>query len=74
MYIKKTNVIETRTVNRVLRKVQCPYCKVYLETVPLYVTAMICWNCSKEFRIEQDEIKLVNPEFGGRTILRGVIK
>uniref|UniRef100_A0A6M3X6A8 Uncharacterized protein n=1 Tax=viral metagenome TaxID=1070528 RepID=A0A6M3X6A8_9ZZZZ len=82
MYIKKTNVIETRTVDRVLRKVQCPYCKTLLETVPEYITAMICWNrqCSKEFRIEQDPMKIVDSTLpsvsgkAGRTVLRGVIK
>jgi DNA-directed RNA polymerase subunit RPC12/RpoP len=74
MYIKKTNVVEIRSTTNTFRKVQCPYCKVCLESVAEYITAMICWNCDREFRIEQDKTKIVNSVFGGRTILRGVIK
>lgn len=56
-YIKKTNVIETRETSGIIKRVQCPYCYTYLEPIPEYVTAMLCWKCKKEFRIERDKGK-----------------
>lgn len=77
VYIKTTNVISRRTTTNSLKKVQCPYCKTFLESVSEYTTAMICWQCDKEFRIEQDESKISNSdEYSStkRTVLKGVIK
>ena len=54
-YIKKTNVIETRESVGIIKRVQCPYCFVFLEPIPEFVTAMLCWRCKKEFRIERDK-------------------
>lgn len=77
MYIKKTNVVTERKTDGTVKKVQCPYCKVFLEPIPRYVTAMICWKCDKEFRIEHDPEKIVSPEAPSvkgdttRTIIRG---
>lgn len=77
MYIKKTNVVVERETVSTCKKVQCPYCRVYLEPVPEYITAMICWGCKKEFRIEHDPEKTISPEIPSekgvttRTIMRG---
>ena len=60
-YIKKTNIIEERKSEGTIKRVRCPYCKTFLVPVSSYVTAMICWKCRKEFRIEQDEDKWENP-------------
>ena len=49
-----TNVIGTRESIDIIKRVRCPYCHTFLEHVPGYITAMLCWNCKKEFRIEQD--------------------
>ena len=54
-FIKTTNIISRRTTINTLKKVQCPYCKTHLESISEYITAMICWHCAKEFRIEQDD-------------------
>ena len=56
-YIKKTNIIKTREPLGFVKTVKCPYCNTFLEPVPSYVTAMLCWHCGKEFRIEQDSEK-----------------
>jgi len=56
-YIKKTNIVEIREIYENIKKVRCPYCHTYLEHIPRYITAMICWHCKKEFRIEQDSEK-----------------
>lgn len=56
-YIKKTNIIEIREFTETIKRVRCPYCHTFLEHVPRYVTAMKCWQCKKEFRIEQDSEK-----------------
>ena len=76
-YIKKTNNISRRTITSTLKKVRCPYCKTYLESVSEYTTAMICWHCDKKFRIEQDESRILNDDESNkitRTILKGVLK
>lgn len=65
-YIKKTNVVSFREITDSIRKVQCPYCKTFLEPVPTHVTAMLCWKCNKEFRIEHDQDKIC--EFEARKI------
>lgn len=56
-YIKKTSIIEVRKIYDNIKRVRCPYCLIYLEHIPEYVTAMKCWQCKKEFRIEQDSEK-----------------
>ena len=76
-FIKKTVVVTTSETTQTIKTVQCPYCKVHLEPVPKYVTAMICWKCSKEFRIEVDPDKIIAPELPSvtgqvqRTMMRG---
>lgn len=65
MYIKKTNIINFEIYEKSLKIVQCPYCHTFLKSVPKYVTAMICWQCKKEFRIEQDHTKFEKPQEGG---------
>ncbi len=60
-YIKTTNVIIDKEQTSYTREVQCPYCHTFLRPIPDYVTAMKCWHCNKEFRIEQDINKLISP-------------
>ena len=62
-YLKKTNIIERRETTGVIKRVRCPYCYTFLDNVPKYVTAMLCWNCNKEFRIEEDSEKWNKPDF-----------
>lgn len=75
-FIKTTNIIKEDITEDIIRTVQCPYCKTYLKHVPRYITAMKCWHCKKEFRIQQDEDKIIEIPTGGakRTSLRGIIK
>lgn len=56
-YIKKTNMVETRQLYEDIKRIRCPYCHTFLEHIPKYVTAMLCWNYKKEFRVEQDSDK-----------------
>jgi DNA-directed RNA polymerase subunit RPC12/RpoP len=58
-FIKTTNVVldDTIQIEKTIRTVQCPYCKVYLKGISLNITAMKCWKCKKEFRIQQDKSK-----------------
>ena len=71
MYIKKTNVMKSRTTTSTIHTVQCPYCKTFLESISPYITAMICWRCNKEFRIERDKNKIIEPPSGmSRTMIR----
>lgn len=65
MYIKKTNTISFEISEKSLKIVECPYCRTFLKPVPEYVTAMICWHCKKEFRIEQDHMKFEKQQEGG---------
>jgi len=76
VFIKTTNVIEDQEIKETIRKVQCPYCKIHMKSIPEYVVSMICWNknCQSEFRIEKDSSKHKNCLFGGRTMYQGVIK
>ena len=75
-FIKTTNTIGVEVIEETIRAVQCPYCNTYLKHVPGYITAMKCWHCKKEFRIQQDKDKIIEiPEHGAkRTSLRGIIK
>ena len=57
-FMKKTNVMATRRTTATIKSVQCPYCKTHLEPIQKYVTAMVCWHCNKEFRIETDESRI----------------
>lgn len=69
-YIKKTNIIGIENISETIRKVQCPYCKTFLQHIPDYITAMKCWHCKKEFRIEHDKDKIIDPgSHSGRTII-----
>ena len=74
-YLKTTNVVIEETYANTIRSVQCPYCKTLLKPVLGYTTAMICWKCNREFRIQQDVAK-INPASAGikRTIIKGDIK
>ena len=75
-FIKTTNTIVEEIIEETIRSVQCPYCKTHLKHVPRYITAMKCWHCKKEFRIQQDKDKIIEILEGGakRTSLRGIIK
>lgn len=75
-FIKTTNTISEDTIEDIIRTVQYPYCKTYLKHIPGYITAMKCWHCKKEFRIQQDKDKIFEiPKNGAkRTSLRGIIK
>gem|GEM_PF-3950167 len=61
-YIKTTNRVYIKKHECNIKQVQCPYCKVFLQDVPDYITAMYCWKCKKEFRIQQDASKLISSE------------
>lgn len=54
-YIKTTNCIQDSRIVEIIREVDCPYCKAGLRGIAEYITAMKCWNCKKEFRIEQNK-------------------
>ena len=54
-FIKTSNNITVEETTEHIKIVQCPYCKTYARDVPKYVTAMKCWHCDKEFRIQQDK-------------------
>lgn len=72
-FIKTTNIVFDKTVQveQTTRTVQCPYCKTYLQGISLNITAMLCWKCKKEFRIQQDKDKFSSKETGvmKRTVL-----
>lgn len=55
--MKTTNIISERTVSSIIKTVKCPYCHNYLEPIIEYAISIICWNCKKEFKIEQDNNK-----------------
>lgn len=75
-FIKTTNIITTEETTDIIRMVECPYCHTGLKPVPTYITAMKCWHCNKEFRIQQDpkRFKDINQNVVRRTQLRGVLK
>lgn len=70
-FIKTTNMVVDKVVQHDIRTVQCPYCKTFLEGISLSTTAMFCWHCRKEFRIQQDKWKFINdlPKGMKRTVL-----
>jgi len=75
-FIKTTNIIREEETKGTIRMVECPYCRSGLKHVPAYITAMKCWHCGKEFRIQQDSEKTesIGKKPLGRTVLRGVIE
>ena len=72
-FIKTTNIVEDKEFTEISRQVECPYCHCGLRNISGYITAMKCWHCNKEFRIEQDKNKFVKPDtkHGYRTLVRG---
>ena len=70
-YIKKTHIVKIRNVDATIKTVRCPYCHTFLEPIPKYVTAMLCWYCKKEFRIEQDSNRYEDSNVGSRNRIRG---
>lgn len=56
-FIKTSNNITVEKITEHIKIVQCPYCKTYIKGVSKYITAMKCWHCNKEFRIQQDEAR-----------------
>lgn len=73
-FIKTTNFVEDSEVIETIRQVICPYCKSGLRNIPKWVTSMECWNCKKEFRIEQNKNKFILPNLDGKihkTLIRG---
>ena len=61
-YLKTSNNILVKEVTNHVKIVQCPYCKTYIKGVSAYITAMTCWHCDREFRIQQDVTKY-NSEY-----------
>jgi len=72
-YLKTTNIVEDKEFTETSRQVECPYCHCGLRNIPRYITAMKCWQCHTEFRIEQDQSKFtkLNKEHGSKTLIRG---
>ena len=52
--IKTTNVVTDETITENIRTVRCAICKTHLRGISQSTTAMICWVCGDEFRIQQD--------------------
>lgn len=65
-FVKTTNMVLDHTiqVEKTIRTVQCPHCKTYLKGISLDITAMKCWTCKKEFRIQQDKDKFLSEKTG----------
>jgi len=55
-FIKTTNNILIESIQTEIKTVQCPHCHTYIKGVPEYITAMHCWYCKKEFRLQQDTV------------------
>lgn len=59
--IKTTDVITFKEVKITTRTVQCPWCNTFLEGVDDTVVVMKCWYCEREFKIQQDPSKWIDP-------------
>ncbi len=55
--IKTTNFVKDEEVKINVRTVRCPRCKTFLKGVRKDVTAMKCWCCDEQFKIQQDPLK-----------------
>ena len=60
--IKTTNVVLDKEVTTKERTVQCPWCNTYLKGISVYVIVMQCWYCHRDFKIQQDSIKWIDPD------------
>lgn len=69
VFLKTTNNVVDETVERIIRTVQCPYCKTHLQGISKEVLSMVCWHCKKPFRIQRDKSKFVETPKQRRTII-----
>lgn len=75
--MKTTDYVKDEEVTSIIRIVRCPYCKTFLKGIRMEVTAMKCWCCDEQFKIQQDPEKY-DPELPGnkryRTITKGSLE
>lgn len=54
---RTTDYVRDEEVKHIIRTIRCPYCKTFLKGVRKDVTAMKCWCCDEQFKIQQDPLK-----------------